>query len=162
MAFILTIGCVFVAVRGISMVLSAIPRIWQELKLAQSLGGEPTAQIWLSLAASCAALLIAGTALALAVFTCLLIDGTMVLVDEFGISVLCLHLPAPMARRLGAGRVLWKNVAKLERHGLYFVLHGSEAENKSSKEIVKFMLVDQLDKLIFIVMERSPNLKLNS
>jgi hypothetical protein len=149
--------------RGASLAIQSLPKIWYQLKLAQSQGDEPTALIWLSLALACAALLIAGAALLLAILTLVIIEGTQVLVDEIGITVLCTLLPGPMGRRLGAGYIPWKNVAVIERRKMCFVVQGNVAPDKpKSKETVRFLLVDELDRLIFLIIERSPNLKLNS
>ena len=159
-AFILTLGCLWVAGRGMALALQTAPKIWHELKLAQSQAGEPTALIWLSLVATCLALLIAGLVMLLAILAYLLIEGTQIHIDELGLSVLCLHLPSPVAKRLGSGRILWKNISSIERGGFYFALYGQETPNTKNKEVVKFLVVEHLEKLIFIVMERSPNLKL--
>ncbi|MDR0498275.1 MAG: hypothetical protein LBH03_00900 [Holophagales bacterium] len=163
-AVTLALGCLLVAGRGMSLMLQNFPKIWYQLKLAQSQSGESTIFIWLSLIVGCVAVLIAGFVLILAILTLMLIEGTQVLVDELEITVECPLLPGPLARRLGAGRIPWKQVTKIERRRMYFVLRGETSSNKpgsASKEI-KFLLVDELEHLIFIIMERSPNLKLNS
>ena len=161
-AVTLVLGCLLVAGRGVSLMIQNVPRIWYQLKLAQSQGGEPTALIWLSLVAACMALLIVGAVLLFAMFALMLIEGTQVIVDELGITVECPLFPGPVARRFGAGRLVWKDITKIERRKMCFVLYGRDEPNgANNKETVRFLLVDKLDYLIFIIMERSPNLKLD-
>jgi hypothetical protein len=160
-AAILTLGCLLVAGYGMSLAAQTFPKMWRLLKFAQSQPGEPTALIWLGIAAACVAALLAGAALVLAALALVLIEGTQILVDDLGISVDCQLLPRPIARRLGAGRVLWKNVSRIERRTMHFVLHGdAEPNNSVGKAKIRFLFVDQLELLIFIVIERSPNLNL--
>jgi len=161
-AVTLVLGCFLVAGRGVSLMIQNVPRIWYQLKLAQSQGGEPTALIWLSLVLACATILIAGVVLLFAMFALMLIEGTQVIVDELGITVECPLFPGPIARRFGAGRIPWKNITRIERRKMCFVLHGhSEPNCANNSEIVRFLLVDRLDYLIFIIMERSPDIKLD-
>jgi hypothetical protein len=160
-AVTLTLGCLLIAGYGMSLVAQNFPRMWRILKLAQSQVGEPTALIWLSIIAACIAALLAGAVLLLAVLSLVLIEGTQILVDELGITVDCQLLPKPIARRLGGGRILWKNVSGIERRRMYFVLYGGTGPNKNDgKEKIGFLFVDQLERLIFLVIERSPNLSL--
>jgi len=158
----LTLGCLLVAGHGMSLMFKSLSRIWYQLKLAQSLSGESTVSIWLSLIVGCFAMLIVGLLLLLAILALILIEGTQVLVDELGISVDCPLLPGPIARIFGSGRLSWKKVTKIERRKMHFVLYGETVPNKpTSKEAVKFLVVDDLEQLIFIIMERSPNLKVD-
>jgi hypothetical protein len=72
-----------------------------------------------------------------------------------------------LARRLGAGRLSWKEINTLEKHRLFFVLRGTEGDgasrpsiNASDKPVVlRFLLVDELERLILTILERSPNLR---
>jgi len=160
-AVTLVLGCLLVAGRGMSLMIQNLPRIWYQLKLAQS-QSEPTTLIWLSLATAFIAMLITCAVLLLAMLAFMLIEGTQVLVDELGITVECPLLPGPIARRFGAGRLSWKSITKIERRKMCFVLHGdAEPNSANGKEIVSFLLVDKLEHLIFLIMEHSPNLKLN-
>jgi hypothetical protein len=160
-AVILTLGCLLVAGYGMSLAAQNFPKAWRLLKLAQSQPGEPTALIWLSIVAACVAALLAGVVLMLAALALVLIEGTQILVDELGITVDCPLLPKPIARRLGAGRILWKNVSRIERRTMHFVLHGDSGPNKPvDRAKIRFLFVDQLELLIFIIIERSPNLNL--
>jgi len=160
-ALTLALGCLMVAGHGMSLIFKNLSGIWYQLKLAQSQSGESTLFIWFSLIVGCLAMLFAGVILLLAILAVILIEGTQVIVDELGISVECPLLPGPIARIFGAGRLQWKKVTKIERRKMYFVLHGESTPNETGNErIVKFLLVDDLEHLIFIIMERSPNLKL--
>jgi len=160
-ALILALGCLLVSGRGMSLMIQNFPSMWYQLKLAQSQAGEPTFFIWASLAAACLAMLISAIVLVLVIVMFLLIEGTNILTDELGISVECQLLPQPIAKRLGAGRILWTDVTKIERRRMYFVLYGQEKpENPLNNAMIKFLLADQLDRLIFLIIDRSPNLKL--
>lgn len=162
-AAVLFFGCVLVVGLGIPQIVQNLPRIWYQLKLAQNHGGEPIAMIWLSIILACSAVLIAGAVLTLAVLILALILGTQVLVDEFGICVECTLLPMPLARKFGAGHIQWKNITKIERRGISFVLHGCiDPDIPKNRKIVRFFVVDQMDHLILLVIERSPNINLSS
>jgi len=160
-AITLALGCLLVAGHGMSLMFKNLSAIWYQLKLAQSQVVESTAFIWFSLIVGCFAMLFAGVFLLLAILAVILIEGTQVIVDELEISVECPLLPGSIARIFGAGRLPWKKVTKIERRKMYFVLHGESDPNKpESKETVKFLLVDDLERLMFIIMERSTNLKI--
>jgi len=162
-ALVLALGCLLVSGRGMSLMIQTFPQMWFQLKVAQSQPGEPTFFIWASLAAACLAVLVSATVLVSVIVMFLLIEGTHILTDEFGICVECQLLPLPIARKLGAGRIPWKNVTKIERRRIYFVIHGEEKpESPLNNAMIKFLLADHLDRLIFLIMDRSPNLKLFS
>jgi len=159
----LALGCLHVAVRGGYMVAQNLPRVWGQLRLAHSLGGEPTGPIWLSLAAAILALLVAGTAMALSALALLLVAGTRVLIDEHGIAVSCRLLPGPLAGRLGAGRIRWEDVTGVGRRRMRFVVAGRKGpDDPGASGRVAFLFVDGLERLMFLVMERSPNLRLDA
>ncbi len=100
-------------------------------------------------------LLLLGTLLGL-----LMVEGSQVLVDDLGLSVEHNALPVPLARRLGAGRLLWKQVARLERSGPFFALRGGGDPDSLRKDPdLRFLMVDQLERLVLMILERSPNLK---
>jgi len=158
----LALGCLLVAVRGGHMAAQNLPKVWGQLKFAHSIGGEPTALIWLSLAAALLALLAAGLVLVFSVLALALVEGTQVIVDECGIAVECPLLPGPLARRLGAGRIPWENVASIGRRKMRFVVRGNKGANQlEGSDSVYFLFADELERLMFLVMERSPNLNLN-
>jgi hypothetical protein len=155
----LALGCLLVSVRGGFSVVQDAPKMLEQLKLAHSLG-EPTTAIWLSLTASLLAILVAGTVSVLSVLVLALVEGTQILVDECGISVDCPLLPRPLARMLGAGRIPWESVSSVGRRWMRFVVTGNAVANGSKGcHSVGFLFVDQLERLMFIIMERSPNLK---
>jgi len=157
----LALGCLLVAVRGGHMVALNVPKVCGQLKFARSIGGEPTTLIWLSLVAALLAILVAGLVLVFSVLVLALIEGTQVLVDASGIAVECPLLPRPLARRLGAGRIPWENIAGIGRRKMRFVVRGNKGTNLKGCDSIFFLFVDELECLIFLVMERSPNLKLN-
>jgi hypothetical protein len=91
----------------------------------------------------------------------LMVEGSQVMIDELGLSVEHNALPAPLARKFGAGRLLWKRISRLERSGPFFVLRGGgEPGRQSPKDpTLRFLMVDELERLVLTILERSPNLK---
>ncbi len=160
-------GSWIVGIRILVLLVQGLPRMHGALKLAQ-VSSEPTFWLWVSLVAAIAACLLGGVLLALSLTALLLVEGTQVLVDEMGLAVEYLAVPRAIARWVGAGRVTWKEVRSLEKHRLFFVLRsgdpddpGKEAIRASSRPpVLRFLLVDELERLILMIIERSPNLRL--
>jgi hypothetical protein len=104
--------------------------------------------------------------LLLSILGLILIEGTQVLVDEVGITVEHAGLPRTLGARLGAGHLPWKQVLRLEKGKVFFILKGGLPDGEPSdlltqhyaRTTLKFLLVDELERLILIVLERSPNL----
>jgi hypothetical protein len=159
----LALGCLLISVRGGHIAVESVPKVLGQLKLARSMGGEPTFFIWLGLVASLLALLAAGTVLVLSVLVLVLVEGTQVFVDADGIAVECPLLPAPLTRRLGAGRIRWENVRGVGRRKMRFVVTGDTDSNASKRGgSIGFLFVDELERLVFLIIDRSPNLKLGN
>lgn len=160
MAVLLFAGSWLVGVRALAQILERLPLLRASLKVAEA-AGEPTWSFWVAIVAALGAvvagsLLLLGTLLGL-----LLVEGTQVLVDELGLSVEHNALPAPLARKLGAGRLPWKRISRLERSGPFFVLRGGGDPGGGGPKdpILRFLMVDELERLVLMVLERSPNLK---
>jgi len=159
-------GSWIVGIRLTMLFIQNLPRTLAALKLAQA-AHESTLLLWVSLAVAVSACVLGGILLVLSLTAMLLMEGTQVLVDEMGISVECLSVPRRLARWLGAGRLSWKEINTLEKHRLFFVLRGTEGDgasrpsiNASDKPVVlRFLLVDELERLILTILERSPNLR---
>lgn len=160
MAMLLFAGSWLVGVRALAQILERLPVLRASLKVAEA-AGEPTWSFWIAVVAAFGAivagsLLLLGTLLGL-----LMVEGSQVLVDELGLSVEHNALPAPLARKLGAGRLLWKRIARLERSGPFFVIRGGGEPGHTgpADPTLRFLMVDQLERLVLTVLERSPNLK---
>lgn len=160
MAVLLFAGSWLVGVRALAQILERLPVLRASLKVAQA-AGEPTWSFWIAMVAAIGAvvagsLLLLGTLLGL-----LMVEGSQVLVDDLGLSVEHNALPGPLARRLGAGRLPWKRISRLKRSGPFFVLRGG---GESGPDVPKdpnlrFLMVDELERLVLTILERSPNLK---
>jgi hypothetical protein len=159
-------GSWIVGIRLLVLLIQNLPRMHAVLKLAQ-VSDEPTAMLWVSLIASVTACLLGGLLLVLSLTAMLLVEGTQVFVDEMGIAVESLAVPRRFARWLGAGRLTWKEIRTLEKHRLFFVLRsGGEEEDQETVSlkaanrppVLRFLLVDELERLILMILERSPNL----
>ena len=161
MAMLLFAGSWLVGVRALAQIMERLPVLRASLKVAES-AGEPTWSFWIAVTAALGAV-VAGSVLLLGTLLCLLmVEGSQVLVDELGLSVEHNALPAPLARKFGAGRLLWKQVSRLERSGPYFVLRGGAGPGRGDRTDpnLRILLVDELERLVLTILERSPNLKI--
>ena len=160
MAMLLFAGSWMVGVRALAQIMERLPVLRASLKVAES-AGEPTWSFWIAVAAAVGAV-VAGSLLLLGTLLgVLMVEGSQVLVDELGLAVEHNALPAPLARKFGAGRLLWKQVSRLERSGPFFLLRGGgDPGSKDRKDPnLRILLVDELERLILTILERSPNLK---
>ena len=160
MAMLLFAGSWMVGVRALAQIMERLPILRASLKVAES-AGEPTWSFWIAVAAAFGAV-VAGSLLLLGTLLgVLMVEGSQVLVDELGLAVEHNALPAPLARKFGAGRLLWKQVSRLERSGPFFLLRGGgDPGSKDRKDPnLRILLVDELERLILTILERSPNLK---
>ena len=162
---LLCAGSWLVGVRGLYLLINNLPRLLAEERLA-SLAGEPVLFLWVCIVASVTVCLLAGVLLLFSALGLILIEGTQILVDESGITVEHAGLPRPLAHRLGAGHLPWKHVLGLEKGRIFFILKGGLPKGEPSnllteryaKSTLKFLLVDQLERLILLILERSSNL----
>jgi hypothetical protein len=160
MAVLLFAGSWLVGVRALAQILERLPILRASLKAAEA-ASEPTWSFWIAVSAAIGAV-IAGSLLLLATLLgVLMVEGSQVLVDELGLAVEHNALPAPLARKLGAGRLSWKRIARIERSGPFFVLRGGGEPGPSGPEDpnLRFLMVDELERLVLMILERSPNLK---
>lgn len=163
-ALLLFAGSWLVGVRGLVYVIQQMPRLLALLRMAEA-SSEPTFRLWVALVSSVAACVAGGILLLLSILFLLLIEGTQVLVDETGLSVELSPLPGPLARRMGAGRLAWKQVGALEKGRFFFILRGGgdpegpKLPDQGPDPVLRFLVVDQLDRLVLTILERSPNLR---
>lgn len=160
MAMLLFAGSWLVGVRALAQIMERLPVLRASLKVAEA-AGEPTWSFWIAVTAAFGAV-VAGSVLLLGTLLgVLMVEGSQVLVDDLGLAVEHNALPAPLARKLGAGRLLWKQVSRIERSGPFFVLKGGGEPGRRDRKdpTLRFLLVDELERLILTILERSPNLK---
>jgi hypothetical protein len=160
MAMLLFAGSWMVGVRALAQIMERLPILRTSLKVAES-AGEPTWSFWVAVAAAVGAV-VAGSLLLLGTLLgVLMVEGSQVLVDELGLAVEHNALPAPLARKFGAGRLLWKQISRIERSGPFFLLRGGGDPGSQDRKDpnLRILLVDELERLILTVLERSPNLK---
>jgi hypothetical protein len=160
MAMLLFAGSWLVGVRALAQIMERLPVLRASLKVAEA-AGEPTWSFWIAVTAAFGAV-VAGSVLLLGTLLgVLMVEGSQVLLDDLGLAVEHNALPAPLARKLGAGRLLWKQVSRIERSGPFFVLRGGGEKGRSDRKDpnLRFLLVDELERLILTILERSPNLK---
>jgi len=161
MAMLLFAGSWLVGVRALAQILEHLPNLRIGLQVAE-LSGEPTWSYYVAMVAAIGAM-VAGSILLLAtLFGLLMVEGSQVLVDDLGIAVEHNALPPSLARRLGAGRLLWKRVSRIQRKGFFFILRGGGEPSRPGEPkdpTLRFLMVDELERLVLTVLERSPNLK---
>ena len=159
MAMLQFAGSWLVGVRALAQILERLPVLRASMKVAES-AGEPTWSFWIAVTAALGAV-VAGSLLLLGTLLgVLMVEGSQVLVDELGLSVEHNALPTTLARKLGAGRLLWKRVSRLERSGPFFVLRGGGEPGYTGPRDpnLRILMVDELERLILTIYERSPNL----
>jgi hypothetical protein len=160
MAMLLFAGSWLVGVRALAQIMERLPVLRASLKVAEA-AGEPTWSFWVAVTAAFGAV-VAGSLLLLGTLLgVLMVEGSQVLVDDLGLSVEHNALPTPLARRLGAGRLLWKQVSRIERSGPFFVLRGGgEASTTLRKDPnLRFLMVEELERLVLMILERSPHIR---
>jgi len=161
---LLCAGSWIVGIRTLMLLLERMPTLHLSLKVAHA-SGEPVTWLWVVLVSAIAACLAGGLILMLSLVALLMVEGSQVLVDELGISVDYSTLPPFLARRAGAGRLSWKEITALEKGGFFFILRGGGKDPDSVSTIqprvpaLRFIFVDELERLILLILERSPNLQ---
>lgn len=165
-AAILCIGSCMAGVRGLIFLLKYLPKLIFELNQTKT-ANESTLFLWSLIVILVLFCFISGFLLVFCILGLILIESTNVIVDKTGITVEYLALPNRLAIYFGAGHLLWKHVLKLEKNIIFFTLHGKEHNMSCSKydnhkqcKVIKlkFIIVDELDRLILTILERSPNL----
>lgn len=156
-AALLCAGSLMMGIRALVLLIQGVPRLLWSIRVAEA-SHEPTFTLWLLVAASVGACLAAGLFLLLALLGLLLIEGCHVLVDDLGLLVDFDSLPGALARRMGAGRLTWKQIHNVEKHRFSFVISG-EQETPPRTIRLRLLMVDQLERLMNIIFERSPNLR---
>lgn len=162
LAALLCAGSWLVGGRTLVLLLGNLPRLIATIRMA-SLTGDSIIRPWIGLVAAVGACAAGGALLLLSALGLLLIESSHVLVDELGISVDYVVLSGSMARRFGAGRLAWKQVGGLAKGRLFFIVRGGgEAAEKGpeSPSALRFLVVDELERLVLLILERSPNIRL--
>ena len=165
---ILCIGSCMAEVRGLIFLLKYLSKLIFELNQTKA-ANEPTLFLWGLIIVLMLFCFTSGFLLVFCILGLILIESTNVIVDETGITVEYLALPHRLANYFGAGHLSWKHILKLEKNNIFFTLHGKEhniacskygnGNHKRYKVIkLKFIIVDELDRLILTILERSPNL----
>jgi hypothetical protein len=165
LAVLLCAGSWLVGVRAVTMLVNAVEGLATLLHQALALG-EPTTRIWLVLVLSLVLCLVGGILMLLSTLGLILIEGSQVMVDEMGVTVEHGGLPRGLARRFGAGHLPWKFVARLEKGRIFFRLKGgippgeppSDLAAASARTTLRFLMVDELERMVLIILEKSPNI----
>lgn len=162
MAFLIFAGSWLSGVRALALILQRLPGVHYALNAARAQGG-PTALLWTFFILYLAGVLLGGALLMASLIFLVLVEGTQIALDPVGISVEITTLPGPLARRLGAGRLAWKRIRKVERKGLFFQVRGGAqpaGPGEPQDRDLRFLLVHELERLVLSILERSPNIRL--
>lgn len=160
MAALLFAGSWLVGVRALAQVTERLPLLRASMKAAEA-AGEPTWSFWVAVVAALGAVVAGSFLLLSTLLGLLLVEGSQVLVDDLGLTVEHHGLPAPLARKAGAGRLTWKHIGRLEHAGPFFVIRGGGEPSPvgTPDPVLRFLMVDHLERLVHTILERSPNLK---
>lgn len=161
LALLLCAGSWLVGARALASLLEQVPILHSVIVQARAVGDDPW-MAWLLMTLSILAVLAAGLLLLASILGLVLIEGTQVFVDEMGIAVELAYLPRIFAQWLGAGRIPWKQVGTLKRSGPLFVVlgDGRDPDGASNETLapVRFLVVDEIERLVNLILERSPNI----
>ncbi|MBS1767086.1 MAG: hypothetical protein JST05_06760 [Acidobacteria bacterium] len=162
MAILIFAGSWLAGVRAIADLVRQLPGLHFALQAARA-ADEPTAKLWILFILGFVGALLAGALLLGSLLFVLLVESTEITLDPIGLAVDIPALPAPLARRLGAGRLAWKRVASLDRRLFFFVLQGNAGGPPEPGELLdrdlRFLLVDQMERLVLMILEKSPNIR---
>ncbi len=164
LALLLCAGSWLVGTRALASLIQQMPRLHVAIVEARAAGEDPWLA-WTLMTLAIAAVVVGGILLLTSIIGLVLIEGTHVIVDQLGITVDLAYLPGPLARRLGAGRIPWKRVGSLQHGGPFFVIlgNGGSPEQKVREEPLpplRFLVVEELERLVNHILERSPNISL--
>lgn len=163
-AMLLFVGSWMAGLRVGSELIRQFPRLWTSLQHARA-AEEPTTLIWVFLGLSTLACVAGLLGLLASLLLLVLLEGTHVLVDQLGLAVELHMLPPTLARWAGAGRLTWKRVGRLRRQGPFFVVEGGGEGEPGPGQLVdptlRFLMVDELEILVTLILERSPNVKVD-
>ncbi len=161
LALLLCAGSWLVGARALASIFEQMPLLHQVIVQARAVGDDPW-MAWLLMTLAIAAVLVAGILLLASILGLVLMEGTQVFVDELGIAVELAYLPGPFAHWLGAGRIPWKQVGTLKRSGPLFVIHIADRDpdgaSRESLSPIRFLVVDEIERLVNLILERSPNI----
>jgi len=166
LAALLCAGSWLVGIRAMVFLVQHFPHLIASIQMAKFQGEFPW-NLWIVLVAEILACAVGGLLLLAAILALLLIEGSQVIVDDLGIMVEHNALPGPLARSFGAGRLGWKQVTSLEKRRFFFVILGGGVTDPGAPAggmhtedpTLRFLVVDHLERLIFLIFERSPNLR---
>ena len=161
LALLLCAGSWLVGARAVASLLEQMPHLHEVIIQARAVGDDPW-MAWLLMTLAILAVLVAGILLLASILGLVLMEGTQVFVDELGIAVDLAYLPKGFAHWLGAGRIPWKQVGTLKRSGPLFVILGDggspEGSSREPLSPVRFLVVDEIERLVNLILERSPNI----
>lgn len=161
LALLLCAGSWLVGARALASLLEQLPLLHGVISQARAAGDDPWLA-WLLMTLAITAVLVAGILLLASILGLILMEGTQVFVDELGIAVELAYLPKSFAHWLGAGRIPWKQVGTLTRSGPLFVILGDarDLEGASHPPLppIRFLVVDEIERLVNLIIERSPNI----
>ena len=147
------------------MLIEYVPKLMVNIQRAR-LAGESTCMFWVCIVVLTVGCLLGGFLLVTSILGLILIESTNITVDKIGITISYELLSRRLATYFGAGYIPWNKVVRLEKHGVFFVLYseqpnvndGSVFSPYHSGSSVKFIVVQELERLVLTIIEYSRNI----
>jgi len=164
-AILLCIGSWMTGIRGLAVIIECVPKFMVNVQRAR-LAGESTFILWVCIVVFAVGCLLSGVFWVASILVLMIIEGTNITVDKIGINVEYELFPSRMATYFGAGYMPWNRVVRIEKHGVFFVLYGEQlSANSGSVDLtykfrssVKFIIVQELDRLVLTIIKCSDNI----
>ncbi|MFM8234233.1 MAG: hypothetical protein ACKN9J_03995 [Holophagaceae bacterium] len=144
----------------LGQVVEKLPSLWTQVHFLK-LQGESPEFLYGSISLLAVSGVTSVVVLVLSLLFLILVETTQVVIDDLGITVQHHFIPAGLSRYLGGGRLPWKQIVKLRRRFFLFQLHAEpDPETPHSLKVLQihFVLVDYLEELITIIVNKSPRL----
>jgi len=161
LSFVIFCGCWFSCMSMLRQVVEKLPSLWTQAHFLK-LQGESTSFLYSSIGILAISGLMSMVILVLSVIFLILVETTQVVIDDVGITVQHHLIPSWLSRQLGGGRLTWRRIVRLQRKFFLFQLKAeSDPEIPEPLRVLQihFVLVEYLEELITIIVNKSPHLK---
>ncbi len=145
----------------LSQIIERLPFLWTQVHFLK-LQGESPGFLYGSIGILIVSGLLSVVILILSIIFLILVETTQVVIDDIGITIQHQVIPAWLSKRLGGGRLTWKRIVRLQRK--FFLFHlSAEIDQEIPESLavlrIHFVLVEYLEELITIIVNKSPHLR---
>jgi len=161
LSFVIFCGCWLSSMSMLRQVAEKLPSLWTQVHFLK-LEGESASFLYGSIGILAISGLASLVVLLLSLLFLILMETTQVVIDDIGITVQHHLIPLWLSRQLGGGRLTWKRIVRLKRNFFLFQLKAEpDPETPGSLKVLRihFVLVEYLEELITIIVNKSPHLK---